>query len=135
MAARKKAMPKWTKAPEALVALFGRAVQEVPETETQKMFGYPAAFLRGQMFAGLFQSNMILRLSTSDRQEFLGEFKAVPFEPMPGRVMREYMVVPEAVLSSPRLLSSWVRKAHEYAASLPAKAPKAKRAATRPRKG
>jgi TfoX/Sxy family transcriptional regulator of competence genes len=119
MAARKKAMPKWTKAPEALVALFGRAVQEVLETETQKMFGYPAAFLRGQMFTGLFQSNMILRLSTSDRQEFLGEFKAVPFERMPGRVMREYMVVPEAVLSSPRLLSSWVRKAHEYAASLP----------------
>lgn len=45
------AMPKWTKAPASLVAQFGRAVEPLPDVETRKMFGYPAAFTGGQMFA------------------------------------------------------------------------------------
>jgi len=94
------AMPKWTKAPASLVAQFGRAVEPLPDVQTRKMFGYPAAFAGGQMFAGLFQSSMMLR---------------------PGRVMREYVVVPEAVLGSERSLKTWLGKARDYAASLPPK--------------
>ena len=77
-------MPKWTKAPEALVALFERSTATIPDVEGRKMFGYPAAFIRGQMFSGLFQSSMILRLSPDDRAQFLEEFGATAFEPMPG---------------------------------------------------
>src|ERR1041384_4775378 len=61
-----KAMPKWKPAPEALVLTFEKALQSVPEAQPRKVFGYPAAFVNGQMLAGLHQEHMILRLSTDD---------------------------------------------------------------------
>ena len=117
----KRTMPKWTKAPEEMLALFGRVVESLPEVQTRKMFGYPAAFVHGQMFASLFQSSMILRLSEADRAAFLRDHGARLFEPMPGRPMREYAAVPAAVLASAALLREWLRRAHGYAASLPPK--------------
>ncbi len=94
------------------------------------MFGYPAAFIRGQMFSGLFQSSMILRLSPDDRARFLEEFGATSFEPMPGRVMREYVVVPDTVLGSSKLLAMWLTRSREYVSSLPAKKPRLKTTGT-----
>src|SRR5262249_50439702 len=119
-------MPRFTKAPEPLVALFTRATAALPGVEPRKMFGYPAAFVNGNMFSCLFQSSMILRLSEGDRATCTREFGAQLFEPMPGRPMREYMAVPEAVLRSPRLLDVWLRKSLGYAAALPPKTAKAK---------
>jgi len=116
----KRAMPKFTKAPPELVATFDR-VTDLSGVEHRKMFGYPAAFAGGNMFASLFQSSMILRLSAEDREAFARRFQAQPFEPMPGRPMREYLEVPAAVLASPKQLREWVDRALAYAASLPAK--------------
>jgi TfoX/Sxy family transcriptional regulator of competence genes len=110
-------MPKWTKAPESLVAQFAEAIGGLSGVETKRMFGYPAAFVNGNMFAGLFQSSMILRLSEDDRREC----GAKAFEPMPGRPMREYIAVPERVLRSSKVLGDWLRKGHGYALSLPPK--------------
>jgi hypothetical protein len=93
------------------------------------MFGYPAGFIRGQMFTGLFQTSMILRLSPQDRETFLKQFATKLFEPMPGRVMREYVVVPKPLFSSSKTLEQWLAKASEYASSLPAKKTRAKTAA------
>ena len=122
----KRPMPKWTKAPESLVALFGRSLARIPQAEPRKMFGYPAGFIGGKMFTSLFQTSMILRLSAQDRERFLKEFEARLFEPMPGRVSREYVVVPEPVLNSSKALEQWLARASEYASSLPAKKPRAK---------
>src|SRR5262249_9560290 len=119
-------MPKFTKAPESLVALFTRATAALPGVEPRKMFGYPAAFVNGNMFSCLFQSSMILRLSGGDRAACTTEFGAKLFEPMPGRPMREYVAVPEALLRSPALLEVWLRKSLGYAVQLPPKAAKAK---------
>jgi hypothetical protein len=84
------------------------------------MFGYPAAFTNTQMFASLFQEHLIVRLSETDR-EVLIRTGGQPFEPMPGRPMREYVVVPDGVRTSPSALQGWMAKAHAYAASLPPK--------------
>ena len=35
------------------------------------MFGYPAVFVNGNMFAGLVRDKMILRLGETDRTKFL----------------------------------------------------------------
>jgi TfoX/Sxy family transcriptional regulator of competence genes len=129
MSAKKRAMPKWTKAPESLVTRFADAIERLPTVEARKMFGYPAAFVNGNMFAGLFQSSMMVRLSEDDRRRL----RASPFEPMPGRPMREYVVVPEEVLGSSTTLDEWLRKGHAFASSLPPKAAK-KTARSRPRK-
>src|SRR3989442_2029665 len=88
---QRAAMPKWRRAPDALIQQFGRAVEGLPGVESRKMFGYPAVFVNGNMFAGLFHDSMILRLNAEDRDTFPG---AAPFEPMPGRPMREYVVAP-----------------------------------------
>jgi TfoX/Sxy family transcriptional regulator of competence genes len=65
---KKPAMPKWTKAPERLVADFTKAAQAVPGAAVRKMFGYPAAFLAGNMFAGIFQDSVIVRLPQETRE-------------------------------------------------------------------
>ena len=116
--ARGRAMPKWRPAPAALIQQFGRAVEGLPAVEPRKMFGYPAVFVNGNMFAGLFQDSVVLRLSAEDRGTLPG---ATPFEPMPGRPMREYVVAPTSVVDSTLQLRTWLERARSFAAALPAK--------------
>jgi TfoX/Sxy family transcriptional regulator of competence genes len=120
-------MPKWQPAPEALVLVFERALLSVPEAQARQVFGYPTAFVNGQMFAGLHQDRLFVRLSAEDRASLLEHQGAQVFEPLPGRQMHEYVVVPPSVLRSEKELNHWLGKALEYAMSLPPKAPKARR--------
>ena len=117
-------MPKWHAAPDELVRLFESTLRSVPEAQPRKVFGYPAAFINGQMFAGLHQDNLILRLPDDDRKSFLQHTGAKVFEPMPGRPMREYVVVPPPMLKSKAQLKTWFGKALAYAKSLPPKTSK-----------
>jgi TfoX/Sxy family transcriptional regulator of competence genes len=119
-------MPKWRVAPEALVRRFTEAIRAVPEAQVRKMFGYPAAFINGNMFTALFQEDIILRLSPADRTSLLEDGDAKPFEPMPGRPMREYVALPPAIVSSPADLHGWIEKARAHVRSLPAKRPAVK---------
>lgn len=126
MSEKKRLMPKFTKPPESLVALFSRAIGRLPGVEPREMFGYPAAFVKGNMFSSLFQSCMILRLSEGDRALCGEQHGAKLFEPIPGRPMREYIAVPYELLRSAKLLDSWLRKSHEFTSSLPPKGKKVK---------
>lgn len=114
-------MPEFTKAPEELVKRFENALKDFPMATQRKMFGYPCAFVNGNMFTGLFQEEMFLRLNDEDRAAIRKEYGTPLFEPMPGRPMRSYVLVPRYVLNSPRLLRAWLTKAMEYANALPAK--------------
>lgn len=118
---------KWKKSPPELIEKFDASVPGPPAVR-RSMFGYPAAFVNGNMFMGLHQSDMVLRLSPKERQEFLQLTGARLFEPMPGRPMREYVVVPPAVLLEREKLTEWVTKALEYGGSLK---PKEKKFASR----
>src|SRR5512143_121185 len=111
----KRVMPAFTKAPDEMVRLFENALKDFPMATQRKMFGYPAAFVNGNMFAGLFQEEMFLRLSDEDRAAIRKEYGTPLFEPMPGRPMRGYVLVPRYVLKSPRLLRTWLTKGMEYA--------------------
>lgn len=125
-----KSPRKWKPAPPDLIATFTKAVEGVPGAQLRKMFGFPAAFLNGNLFTGLFEDTMILRLSPADRATLLKIPGARPFEPMKGRPSREYIIVPDAILAYGEELTDWVEKARAFASSLP---PKEKRA-TKPRK-
>jgi|SRR5579859_3451295 len=122
-----RAMPKFDKSSPEMVALFERVTAGLPMIEPRKMFGYPAAFVNGQMFASLFQDHFILRLPTAEREAFISAHGAHVFEPMPGRPMREYVEVPPALLKSGRELDDWLAKGLAYAQSLPPKAAKPRR--------
>ncbi len=118
---------KWKPAPPELVGTFERAVKKCADAELRKMFGYPAAFVNGNMMGGLFQDSMMLRLSPPDLADIRDQAGAKPFEPMPGRVMREYVVIPKKIIASTSQLEAWLAKAAAYTRSLPRKAPKPKR--------
>jgi TfoX/Sxy family transcriptional regulator of competence genes len=118
------AMGKWQPAPPEHIRLFGEMLQAFPLIQIRQMFGYPCAFRQGQMVAGLFQDSFILRLSPEDRVQFLQLDGTRPFEPMPGRPMKEYVVLPERLLAQEEALHRWLEKAFAYAGSLPTKEPK-----------
>lgn len=89
------------------------------------MFGYPAGFVNGNMFCGLFQESLFLRLGESERAELLAMEGASPFEPMPGRPMREYVVMPMEMLEDAETTRAWIRRAFRHVAALPPKASRA----------
>ncbi len=114
-------MKKWKAAPSEAVKAFEAATSGLAGAEPRKMFGYSCIFAKGNMFAGLHEAGMVLRLSDEQRAEFLRLRGAEPFEPMPGRVMREYVVVPKVLLNAPEKLRAWVEKSLAYVSPLPAK--------------
>jgi TfoX/Sxy family transcriptional regulator of competence genes len=114
-------MKKWKPAPREAVAAYEVATSGLPGTEPKKMFGYSCIFAKGHMFAGLHEAGMVLRLPDEQRTEFLRLKGAGQFEPMPGRVMREYVVVPRVLLNAPDQLRPWVEKSLAFVLSLPAK--------------
>lgn len=114
----------WRKAPEALVTLFHESLPDDPRVERRKMFGYPAAFTGGNLFASLHQEDLILRLPADERAEAVRKIGARPFEPMPGRAMREYVALADARRLEPTRLCSWLARSFAYVQTLPAKAPR-----------
>jgi TfoX/Sxy family transcriptional regulator of competence genes len=116
---------KWQKSSQGLVDFF-ESVMPGPPAVQRKMFGYPAGFVNGNMFMGLFQESMIIRLPKGPREEFLKVHNAKIFEPMAGRPMREYVAVPPSVIRDTKELTAWVARALEYGASLKPKSPAAK---------
>lgn len=111
--------------PEAgAVAKFEALVPSAPGVSVRKVFGQPAAFVNGNMFFGVFGDQVFVRLSEAHLKEALVRLHATPFEPMEGRPMRGYAVLPKAVLASTTKASVWVTRAREHALSLPPKRPK-----------
>ncbi len=130
---RENVMKKWKPAPAAAVKAFETATSGLSGAEPRKMFGYSCAFVNGNMFTGLHEGGMVLRLPEEQRVEFLRLKGAKQFEPMPGRVMREYVVVPKVLLDSPERLRTWVEKSLTFVSSLPTKPKKGTAGARKPR--
>lgn len=86
------------------------------------MFGNLAAFVNGNMFAGLFGDSLFVRLSERDRAEFLKINGTKLFSPVEGRSMKAYFVVPKSWMDQPSLVGPWVMKALESTEKMPAKA-------------
>jgi TfoX/Sxy family transcriptional regulator of competence genes len=113
----------WEKAPAELADRFTATVSPLPGAEVRKMFGYPAGFVNGHMFTGIFASSWFVRLPDDQRAE-LAAAGGSEFAPMPGRPMREYLVLPDALAADADAAEPWVRRALEFVNQLP---PKAKR--------
>ncbi len=92
------------------------------------MFGGPAYMVNDNLFAGVCQDYIFLRLSEDDRGRLISAWQdAEPFEPMPGRPMKEYLVLPPGLYANETALHEWIQRSLGYASSLPAKPPKAKK--------
>ena len=84
------------------------------------MFGAPVWFVRGNMFAGVFADGIFARFSEEDRKE-IGAEDGERFEPVEGRVMKEYMVMPEAMLGNKGTMDEWLDRSFAYVSRLPEK--------------
>jgi TfoX/Sxy family transcriptional regulator of competence genes len=88
----------------------------------KKMFGCPSYFVNDNMFAGVFQDDIFIRLSEPDRIEIeSGYDEAQPFEPVKGRIMKEYVVLPDSLYNNPEKFREWLNRSYQYASSLPSK--------------
>jgi TfoX/Sxy family transcriptional regulator of competence genes len=110
----------WEKSPAELVERFGRVLDRFPDAERRKMFGYPAAFVGGNMVTGLHQSNWVVRLPDDQRDEAIAAGASV-FDPMGGRPMKSYVALPREVLEDDDRLGEWVERAMEHGRALPPK--------------
>ena len=122
----KKTSGKWRRSPEALVKRFEEITKNLNNIEPRKMFGYPCAFCNGHLFVGLHQENMVLKLDDDDRDEFFKKYRSRPFEPMAGRIMREYVMLPQEVIASDKPMKEWLQRSLAYVKSLPPKIAKKK---------
>ncbi|MCX6844741.1 MAG: TfoX/Sxy family protein [candidate division WOR-3 bacterium] len=118
---KRKADPakKWGPASDEWTRVYIKIAAGIGDQ--RRMFGYPCAFVNGNMFAGLFQTGLFLRLSEPEREKFLRLKGASRFEPMPGRPMREYVTAPAGMARHPEVVAEWLRRACAYASSLPRK--------------
>lgn len=119
-------MPVWRSSPETLAALFRAALPAGAGVERRQMFGYPTAFVNGNMATALHQDQVIVRLPEAERKRLLTRPGARTFEPMPGRPMAEYIVLPPNLVAKAAALQRWIAKGVAYARSLPPKVKEAR---------
>jgi TfoX/Sxy family transcriptional regulator of competence genes len=119
---KKRAMPKFTPAPQEWIDAFNAALPS--NVERRKMFGYPAAFVNGNMAAGLHGDDLVLKLDEKNRDALM-KAGGKPFVVM-GRTMKEFVVARQEMRDEPAELKKWISRSIAFAASLPPKAKKKK---------
>jgi hypothetical protein len=115
-----RAMPSFTKSPPALVERFRAVLEEFPDAQRKPMFGYPAAFVGGNMATGLCADTWIVRLPP-DEIDAAKAAGAGTFEPMAGRPMKGFVVVPAADVEDDAKIRGWVERGLAFAGSMPPK--------------
>ena len=116
-------MPKFTKSSPETVERFRSAVEDLgaPDITIKPMFGYKCAWIGGNMVTGLFADEWWVRLSEPDREALLELPGAHPFEPMPGRTMGRYVVLPTGVAADDAARAPWLDKAVAFTRTMPPK--------------
>src|SRR6188472_3654836 len=118
--------PSMPKPSDGTKELFASLVPDHPKVTERPMFGQRSAFVNGNMFMGIFGQDLLLRLPEQDREAVIAAGGAV-FEPMAGRPMREYVILPSAWRSKPATLRKWVARSLDHVEQMPPKASKPKK--------
>ena len=90
--------------------------------ETNKMFGSTCFFAGGNMFTGVHEDHIFLRLAEEGRHEVISSFKgAASYEPIKGRPMKEYVIRPHLLYEEIKTFKEWIGLSMEYAKAIPPK--------------
>jgi TfoX/Sxy family transcriptional regulator of competence genes len=116
---RKIGRMAWVRVPAEHHPVFLAALPKDKRVETLAMFGGVAAKVNGHVFAGLFGRSTMVLLPEPLRTQALALDGAAPFDPMGnGRVRSEKVMLPEALMSEPRVLREWIGRAFDEALKL-----------------
>jgi len=113
------------KASPELVARFDELVEVVAGADRKLVFGSPTCLVAGNMFFGVHACGLFVKLGPDDAADLMAA-GGLPFEPMPGRAMGGFYVLPGSLADQ----EQWVRRSHEYARTLAPKAAKKRPAST-----
>jgi TfoX/Sxy family transcriptional regulator of competence genes len=102
---------------------FSALVPEAPGVEVKPMFGNLGAFVNGNMFMGLFGSDVGVKLPPDAQAELMAEPGAGPFGPAE-RPMGGYATMPAAW--TPDEAGPWIERSLRFVAALPAKKAKSR---------
>ena len=117
----------WQKANPALIEALEKVVIEY-SCDCRLMFGSTTFFVNNNMFAGVHQDTVILRLLDTERAAlYKAHPEAGPFTPIPNRPMKEYAALPESLTKNAVLLTTFVKRSYDYALSMPPKPEKRKK--------
>ncbi len=116
----KRATPTFSKSPAELIERFAIVLDGYPDATRRKMFGYPAAFVGGNMATGLFADQWVVRLPDAEIEPAKAA-GASSFEPMPGKPMKSFVVIPTADVADDAAIRRWVERGLDHAGSMPAK--------------
>lgn len=111
-------IPRSDREAEELLSLI---LPSDPRVKVKPVFGNKAAFVNGNMFAGTYGKDLFVRLPEASRKELLSEKGASVFEPVEGRAMKEYVVIPSSWRKRPETVRIWVRKSLDWVGGMPAK--------------
>jgi hypothetical protein len=120
---------KWQKAPQELILFLEGAMSSI-DCEKKLMFGYPAYFINKNMFIGLFQDQLFARLSPEHLSALRKKLPGIAnLEPMPGRPMKDYFVLPSELYKDSAAFKDVIKRAAEYTRTLAVKPDKPKKPA------
>jgi TfoX/Sxy family transcriptional regulator of competence genes len=116
-------MPKFEKTSPELVARFAEALDRnaAADITRRQMFGYPCAWIGGNMLSGLFAQDWWVHIAEPEREALLALPGAHQLEVMPGKPMARYVVMPGNVVDDDAQLDAWLQKAIAFTRSLPPK--------------
>jgi len=100
---------------------FKSIVPDDPRVTVRPMFGNLSGFVNGNMFFGLFGNDLFVRLSDEDQQVLLLKEGASVLEPMKGKPMKDYVILPRAWRDRPQTVRQWISRSLDWASKLPPK--------------
>jgi TfoX/Sxy family transcriptional regulator of competence genes len=116
---------KMPKPSEESKAALARIVPDEPSVTLKPMFGQLSAFVNGNMFAGIFGDDLILRLPDEEIAKVKKQ-GGRDFEPMAGHRMGGFVVFAGEWRAKPP--TALIKRALEETRKMPAKGPKKKAA-------
>ena len=112
--------------PSEKLELYERLVDSNPKIE-RKGKTTPYTSINGHMFSFLSKEGaMGLRLSDQDRKEFIEKFAGNLME-QHGRIMKEYVEIPNVLLQNTEQLAEYMQKSLDYVFTLKPKPSKTKK--------
>ncbi len=107
---------------EGLAQRIRDLMGEDPALTERKMFGGLCFMTGGNMYAGVINDELMVRVGADAHDEWLARPGARPME-MGGRTSRGMLFVDGSVVASDAALKAWLDQAYGVASKLPAKEP------------